>query len=147
MALDCRSGAPRLTCNAHDGASASPQVLLGWLLEPDAPEEALLLPGLYTAHLTAAPAAAPAAESAVASAVVSAEQRPTVSSSLSRVAAAAVCAAATGELLSTEVELAAIFALSAVLSACMQTLTSAPLLPHRWSSRRSSHCRRSSQLV
>ena len=147
MALDCRSGAPRLTCNAHDGASASPQVLLGWLLEPDAPEEALLLPGLYTAHLTAAPAAAPAAESAVASAVVSAEQRPTVSSSLSRVAAAAVCAAATGELLSTEVELAAIFPLSAALSACMQTLTSAPLLPHRWSSRRSSHCRRSSQLV
>ena len=76
----------------------SPQVLLGWLLEPDAPEEALLLPGLYTAHLAAAPAAAPAAESAV----VSADQRPAVSSSLSRVAAAAVCAAATGELLSTD---------------------------------------------
>ena len=76
----------------------SPQVLLGWLLEPDAPEEALLLPGLYTAHLAAAPAAAPAAESAV----VSADQRPAASSSLSRVAAAAVCAAATGELLSTD---------------------------------------------
>ena len=76
----------------------SPQVLLGWLLEPDAPEEALLLPGLYTAHLAAAPAAAPDAESAV----VSADQRPAVSSSLSRVAAAAVCAAATGELLSTD---------------------------------------------
>ena len=101
MALDCRSGAPRLTCNAHDGASASPQVLLGWLLEPDAPEEALLLPGLYTAHLAAAPAAAPAAPAAE-SAVVSADQRPAMSSSLSRVAAAAVCAAATGELLSTD---------------------------------------------
>ena len=80
----------------------SPQVLLGWLLEPDAPEEALLLPGLYTAHLAAAPAAAPAAPAAE-SAVVSADQRPAVSSSLSpRVAAAAVCAAATGELLSTD---------------------------------------------
>ena len=79
----------------------SPQVLLGWLLEPDAPEEALLLPGLYTAHLVAAPAAAPAAPAAE-SAVVSADQRPAMSSSLSRVAAAAVCAAATGELLSTD---------------------------------------------
>jgi len=48
---------------------------------------------------------------------------------------------------SPQVELAAIFALSAALSAGMQTLTSAPLLPHRWSSRRSSHCRRPSRLA
>ena len=99
-------------------------VLMGWLLEPDECESGLLLPGLYASHL-AVPASMGAGGdgggslgAAGAAGAAAAMPPPT----RSHIAAAALGASATGELLDTVSELSATLELAVVLSSKLQRL-------------------------